>query len=294
VKIFVTGGTGFIGKFLVSRLNNEKNKILILTRNPINLERSKNASFVEGDLSNMDKWIDRLRKFKPDTTVHLAWEGIPDYSCQNSIKNLKYSLDLIQLLAKIGCRTILVTGTLWEYGSQKGKLSEEMQVNPFNVFTAAKNALNLLGSEIAKEYKMNFIWARLFYVYGPGLKRDSLISYLIRCAKEDIKPGIRNPNAQNDFIYVEDVADAICQILLKCKKSEVFNIGSGKLTSVQYIIEKIFQYLGRKKDYEVSSKQQLDLLPSSYADISKIKKEIGWKPKVNIDEGIQKILATSP
>lgn len=290
MKIFVTGGTGFIGKFLLPKLNKEKNELLILTRNPNNLNGSKNIAYVEGDLSNIDKWKDEVEEFKPEAAIHLAWEGIPDYSSQNSIKNLKYSLDLIQLLAKVGCRKILATGSLWEYGEQEGKLSEEMQVIPFNAFAVAKNSLNWMGTEFAKENNMIFLWTRLFYVYGPGQKNNSLIPYLISCTKMNKRPKIRNPNAQNDFIYVEDVADAICKIVLKCRTSEVFNIGSGKLTSVQYIIEKIFNSLGIKAGIKIGEKEQLDSLQSAYADISKIRKETGWVPKVNIDEGIKKTL----
>ncbi|OGE30450.1 hypothetical protein A3C59_00500 [Candidatus Daviesbacteria bacterium RIFCSPHIGHO2_02_FULL_36_13] len=292
MKIFVTGGTGFIGKFVISKLKSEKNKLLILTRNLHVSENSKNTLFVKGDLSDVNQWKDELKKFMPDAAIHLAWEGIPDYSSKNSIKNLNFSLELVQLLAEIGCKKILATGTLWEYGDQSGKLSEDMQIKPFNAFTAAKNALNWLGSEIAKERDISFTWIRLFYVYGPGLKRDSLIPYLIKCGKENKKAEIRNLYAQNDFVYVEDVADAICTLLLKCKKGGVYNIGSGQLTSVQTIIEKIFNSFSKQKKYKKTKKKNLDSLAYAYADISKIQK-FGWKPRINIEEGLRKTIEAS-
>lgn len=290
MNIFLTGGSGFIGKFVVRKLDNGANKLLLLTKNPKNLIYSENVTILEGDLADIDRWENTLKNFKPQATIHLAWEGIPDYGIEQSIKNLNYGLDLIKLLAKIGCHTILITGSLWEYGTQTGKLSEDACTKPFNAFTAAKNSLYLLGNELAKENNMLFLWTRLFNVYGPGQKTTSLIPTIIDCAKNNKTMGVRNPKAKNDFIYVEDVAEAISDILLKCKKNEIFNIGHGKLVSVQSIIDKISNFFGTKQQYEVVAQKQIDALSYFYADISKIKKEIGWKPKTSINIGIKKTI----
>lgn len=293
MRIFVTGGTGFIGKFVVKKLDDGKNEILVLSRNPKLSNYSKNVSFLKGDLKNQIEWGEDLKKFKPDATIHLAWKGIPDFGIKTSKENLKNSLKLLKLLSKIGCRTILATGTLWEYGERGGKLSEDLELKPFNPFTNAKVKLFLEGEKITKKEKMNFIWVRLFYVYGPGQKSSSLIPYLISCAKENNVPQMRNPDAQNDFIYVEDVAEAIKQILYKCKKSDVFNIGSGKITSVQYIIKKIFSYFKVNGAYRETKPRQTDKFAAAYADISKIRKLTGWRPKVTIDQGIKKVIESN-
>lgn len=293
MRIFVTGGTGFIGKFVVQKLDNGKNEILILSRNPKSSNSSKKVTFLKGNLSDQKRWDKNLKDFKPDAAIHLAWEGIPDFGVKTSRENLKNSLKLMKLLIKIGCKTIIAPGTLWEYGNRIGKLSENMRLDPFNPFTKAKVTLYLKGKELLKKKNVNFIWVRLFYVYGPGQKSSSLIPYLISCAKANKIPEMRNPNAQNDFIYVDDVAEAIKQILYKCRERNLFNIGSGKLTSVQYIIEKIFTHFDIKKNYQKGAPKQTDAFSSSFADISKIGREIGWKPKVTIDQGIKKVIEST-
>lgn len=289
MKIFITGGTGFIGKHLIERVHDEKLLILSHHAKP-NLKTSGKKQIIQGSLANISNWKDHVKDFKPDATIHMAWEGIPDYGVEMSIKNLNYCLNLYRFLAEINCKTIISTGSCWEYGGQNGQLSEKTLVKPFNAFTASKNSLNFLGQEIAKENNINFIWTRLFYVYGPGQRSESLIPYLINSAKSGEVPEIKNLNAENDFVYVEDVADAILQLMLSGKKSTTYNIGSGKLTSVKYIVDQIFNYFNVKYKPKKAGAKQTDSLSSFYADISKINEEVGWVPKVNIDDGIKKTI----
>lgn len=291
MRIFITGGSGFIGKFVVDKFKG--NELLLLAHDKKISNRNGKVNFILGNLENISAWKTKVKRFKPEMTIHIAWEGIPDYGIKTSLKNLYFGLELYKFLAEINCKTILTTGSCWEYGGQNGKLSEEVLVKPFNAFTSAKNSLNFLGQEIAKDANMNFIWTRLFYIYGPGQKEQSLIPYLIKCAKNNITPEIKNPNAENDFVYVEDVADAICKILFKSDKSSVYNIGSGKLTSVQEIISIIFDEFGRSKQFIKKTAKQTDSLSYFYADLNKIKREIGWKPMTNIKNGISKTIAYS-
>lgn len=291
MRIFITGGTGFIGKFVVDKLK-VKNQLLLLThsKKPI---FSKKVKYIKGDLANINDIKKQLKKFNPQVTIHIAWEGIPDYGIETSIKNLNYGLKLYSLLAEINCKTVLTTGSCWEYGGQNGKLSEDKVFSkPFNAFTAAKNSLNFLGQEIAKKNNMNFIWVRPFYIYGPGQKEQSLIPYLISCAKTNKIPKLKNPEAQNDFVFVEDIAEAI-SIIIQNQKSGTYNLGSGKLTSVKNITEIIFKHFGVKTNFKKGTAKQTDSLQAFYADLSKIKKETGWKPKFSITRGIKKTILES-
>jgi len=296
MRIFLTGATGFIGRYVLKHLEKEGHDILLLTRvsqeNISSIIKSKKVNIVSGNLSDINKWKDKLIQFKPEVTIHLAWEGIPDYGVKASIKNLKYGLDLFEELAEIGCRKIICTGSCWEYGQNQGEISEDLPVKSSNAFTTAKNVLHLFGREIAKENNMQFIWTRLFYVYGPGQRENSLIPYIIKCVKEGKGLKIKTPSARNDFIYVEDVVKAIVAILKKCNQNTVYNIGSGYSTSIQDIINIVYSELNfQYKSEDDLSKTEKICYDNFWADISKIKKEIGWKPKIDIENGIQKIIS---
>ena len=296
MRIFLTGGTGFIGRYVLKHLEKEGYNILLLTRaskeNISSIIKSKKVDIVSGNLSDINKWKDKLIQFKPEVTIHLAWEGIPDYGVKASIKNLKYGLDLFEELAEIECKKIICTGSCWEYGQNQGEISEDLPVKSSNAFTAAKNALHCLGREIAKENNMQLIWTRLFYVYGPGQRENSLIPYIIKCVKEGKELKIKTPSARNDFIYVEDIAKAIVAILEKYTQSTVYNVGSGYSTSIQDIIKIIYNELNFKhKSKDDLSKTEKIYYDNFWADISKIEKEIGWKPKIDIGNGIKKIIS---
>ncbi|MHA2174315.1 MAG: NAD-dependent epimerase/dehydratase family protein, partial [Candidatus Hodarchaeales archaeon] len=293
MRIFITGGTGFIGPYVVDHLLKKGHKLLLLsyeeeTLNENLLQRMRKVEFVSGTLENLPKWKKSLISFNPELTIHMAWQGIPDFKSEMSVKNLQNGLDLYLTLAEIGCKRIITSGSCWEYGRTEGKISEELTPFPSNPFTIAKNSLRVMGEEIAKEKDLQFIWTRFFYVYGPGQKPTSLLPYIITSVLSKVTPQIKTPDARNDFIFVDDVGSAIASIVGKCQgKNIIYNIGSGYSTSVREIIKIAYE----KNNIPFSQ----DLFPTAqesdkvnfWADISKIKADIGWEPKVSLDEGIE-------
>lgn len=288
MRIFVTGGTGFIGHHVVKELQNEDNILLLLSRGPES--RIPGVNVVRGDLSDIANWENVVKEFRPQIAIHMAWESLPNYNYGTSILNLNHGLNLVTWLARSGCESIICTGSCWEYGQQTGELHEDQGLKPLNAFTAAKNALHWLGREVAREHDMRFIWARLFYVYGPGQRKTSLIPYLINCVRNGEKPEIKTPRAKNDFIYVEDVAKAITAIAMKHEKDAVYNIGSGSSISVQQVINTICHKFNVLYKVDNSHNVTNNLVTDFWADISRINNDFGWKPHIGISEGIEKTI----
>lgn len=293
MRIFITGGTGFIGRQVVSMLTARGHKLLLLSRKSIktNPNSTKNISLLKGDLKHISTLYSKIKKFKPDIIIHLAWEGIPDYGWDMSIKNIFYSLNLIILARKINVKKILITGSCWEYGDLIGRIKEDnFQTTPhFSVapFVFAKRAIRVIGGKIAEDGKMQFLWARLFFVYGPGQKTTSLIPYLISCFKKDIIPKIKNKAGGNDFVYVDDVACALVTLLKESEKQNtVYNIGSGKITSIAKIVNLVAMGYGRGNAMKEPKRPV-----GFWAGISKAKKEIKWSPQISILGGIKKTVA---
>ncbi len=294
MRIFITGGTGFLGKPLVEKLSSGGHQFILLKRKEEKipkefLESKSRPRFITGSLENINKLLPKIKNFKPEVGIHLAWEGIPSVDLELNLKNLSGGLNCLETFAKAGVKRAFVAGSCHEYGEPGKKVSEISSLNPFNTLYAAKLALYFLGSKIAEAHGMKLIWGRIGFIYGPGQRKASLIPYLLNSIQKNEEPVLRNPNGSNDFIYVDDVASAISALIKKkdLRLNEIYNIGSGKLTGVMEIVNIIYNCLKlplpktmrRTKSHE-----------GFFMDITKIKRETGWRPKISIEEGIRKTI----
>lgn len=290
MRIFITGGTGFIGSHLVPKLLARKHKLLLLSRKKTE-KSGKSISLIKGDLKNINGWKNRLKKFRPDAVVHLAWEGLEnyDFSAGVSLGNMTNSLNLISAAAELGCKKFLSIGSCWEYGNGEGPLKESDPLSPpahVPDFVIAKRTIQAMGEQIALQNRMQLLWPRLFFSYGPGQKNRTLIAHLVRSFKNGIVPEIKNKSGANDFVYIDDVVEALVKILEKSKKpSVIYNIGSGRLTSVAEVVKEVYGNLNLPAPKWCLKKSR----PQGFcANISKIRKEIGWMPKTGISKGVEK------
>ena len=293
MKIFITGGTGFIGSHLVPKLIPRGHRLLLLSRRTPRKRYGNSVRFIKGNLHSPKIWEGAVRKFKPDAIIHLAWEGIEarDFGPDMSLANLIASLRLIAFAAEIGCKKFLSTGSCWEYGVVGGRVKESdiLQVpNHVPAFITAKRAVRDMGEQFSIESGMRFLWARLFFVYGPGQRSESLIPHLAHSIKDGVEPDIQNKSGGNDFIYVGDVAEALLEILEKSKKQRVvYNIGSGHLIGVGKVVREVHKNF----HFTVPRWCFSRVRPKGfYASIAKIKREIRWSPKTSLPEGIRKTL----
>jgi len=289
MRIFITGGTGFIGRYTVAELIKKNHRILVLSPDTV---RGGGADVLRGNLSDVGRWKARLKTFKPEAAVHLAWEGIPDFSYEQSVKNLKYGLALFAALAEAGSKRIVVAGTGFECGSRVGEIDDNIAILPATPFTAAKHSLHLMGEELAKEKGMDFIWLRPYNPYGDGQRAGSLIPYIVRSVAQKTVLTLRQPLAQGDFVYVTDVARAFAAAAIHGKGRATYNVGSGYLTPVRDIARLIGEEMGVGKAYyeAFSHTARGKLMNAAYAGLKNIRRDIGWRPLVGIKKGIQKTI----
>lgn len=282
MKIFITGASGFIGRQVISLL--DKHELLIVDIcNPQIANRS--SQYINGDLSQLEKWSGAVRDFAPDACIHLAYKGLPDYSVHLCLENFSATIQLYKLLSDLGCKKVLTAGTCWEYGNLQRQVSEADTTTQMNVFASFKSSQCLIGSTIAAQAGMDFIWARIFFVYGFGQRTSSLIPSCVRTFQQGQIPDIKTPMAINDFIHVTDVARAIAALIDSNNTKGIYNIGSGVPTTVADICKRIADHMG-KKGIESNN---CSLKPSTgfWADISRINTATGWKPEMSLDAGIQ-------
>ena len=283
MKVFLTGATGFIGRPTWRELQAKGHEVCILTRTPSNLFTQQGVTQIEGSLDDIPQWLPQLMAFKPDSCIHYAWQGIPDYSLKNSLFNLEMSANLLDVLGSIGCSYVAVSGSCWEYGAVTEETTEQAEVIRPSVFGAAKNALREIAVAVCADHEMKLGWGRVFFPYGPHQKRASIVPFVCQALTQGEVPRARTPNIRNDFIYVDDVALAFIHMVEE-KLEGVFNIGSGEGTYVGEIVNRLCRVDGKAEPHQ-------DPFSGSgfWANNNRLV-ESGWQPKTPLNEGLKRTL----
>lgn len=279
MKIFVTGGSGYIGNHLIKELAG--NQILALTRERPLSESCASVEWLAGDLDQSDLWESDLIDFSPDVCIHLAWEGLPNYSKEISEKNVQLGTKLLSALQKTEVKKIVALGSCWEYGDAQGQVLETQDVKPNSHFAAAKVQVCEMFSETCRSAGVSFVWPRVFFSYGPGQRDVALLPTVVAALENSELPTIKSPNSAQDFIYISDAVRAIASTATVPSVEGIFNVGSGQLTQVGDFVNQVSTQFGSIFRTAVSG-EPLGL----YASIDKLKNVVGWEPRFTLQHGV--------
>jgi len=285
MRIFVTGGTGFIGKPLCAALAGHD--LLVLSRDPSKLQLPFAWRPLQGDLSDVTTWQAPLRDFQPDACVHLAWSKLPDYSMPTNRANFQAGLSLFESLLEMKCKRVIVTGTCFEYGTLTGCLTENQVPATQGLFASFKTAQRVIAQSLFAKSATTFIWTRPFFVYGPGQRATSLIPAVVRSLLSDSKPDIRTPNAIQDFVHVDDVASGLARLATTDAHAGIYNLGSGQGTQVRELANLVARRLGRPSVYAAT----IDPGEGFWANMDHMRTTTGWEPAISLEEGVAKTIA---
>lgn len=288
-KVLLTGASGFIGTHVRKALWEAGREIISLVRTAgPEFVPYPGEQIVVGTLGKPDALAQDLNGLDIGACVHLAWEGIPDYSSRYSMKNLEYGFHVLELCRSLGIKKLVMAGSCWEYLNPAGMVSETAPLSWENPFKVAKNTLHLMTDEFCRENEIAYCWLRFFYVYGEGQRSGSLIPYIVKTLKNGVQPALNGAFNRNDFVHVLDVARAVCKSVERMQAKpcyETLNIGSGKATQVLEIAETAAQLLHMPLD---SSKYESPANPAAFwADIRMAEAKLGWRPCVRIQEGLE-------
>jgi len=241
MEILVTGATGFIGNHLVNTLLERNHQIFALARN---VARAKKLSwypyvnFIEADIGT-SQTRNGLNVPIPDAVVHLAWHGLPNYyELYHYEINLMASYHFLKNLIMKGVKKVLVAGTCFEYGLQYGALAEEHPAQPVTPYAIAKDSLRkfLFHLKQVKEYTLQ--WARIFYLYGDGQPRTTLLSQLESAIINHRRVFNMTGGEQlRDYLHVKEAALYLAKIIENESFDGIVNVCSGKPISIRRLVE---------------------------------------------------------
>tara|TARA_A100001015_G_scaffold35975_1_gene39686 strand:- start:1677 stop:2630 length:954 start_codon:yes stop_codon:yes gene_type:complete len=308
LKILVTGAAGFIGYHLSNRLlksnyyilgidslNNYYSQKLKKDRIAI-LNKFNNFSFKEIDISKKERVDNLFREFNPSIVVNLAAQVGVRYSLENPYDYLNSNLNgFLNILES--CRTFGVDGLIYAssssiYGDNKNKpfSVNDKSDKPVSFYGATKKANEVMAHSYSHLYDLNTTGLRFFTVYGPWYRPDMAINiFTEKICKNQPLNVFNNGKMRRDFTYVDDIVDGICRAIEKNYRFEIFNLGNSKSENIMDVIKQIEKSLDKRALINYQPMQPGDVY-ETFADISRSTDKLGYKPKVNIDKGIQKFV----
>ena len=311
-KILITGVAGFIGFHLALRLSKMKSYQVFGIDNlndyyDVNLKKDrlkilkKKIQFFKIDICNTKKLDQLFKKNKFEKVFHLAAQAGVRYSYKNPDAYFKSNLigfqNIIQFSKKIGVNHFIYASSSSVYGDNVSlPLKEDYKTDkPLSYYAATKKCNEILAESYSNFFNLRCTGIRFFTVYGPYGRPDMSTYKFVNNILKNKKINVFNKGTHaRDFTYIDDVIAALYKIINKNKnkninKHEIYNIGNGNSKPLNNYISQIEKLLKKKSKKKFVKLQKGDVI-KTYSDISKVKKDYNFKPKINLEDGISKYI----
>ena len=301
--ILVTGGAGYIASHVVKELLHQNHKPIVFDNLQTGHRKAtRNALFIEGDLSDRKKLAETFQANSIDAVMHFAADCLVGESVQDPLKyfnnNVKNSLELIELIGQYEIRKFVFSSSAAVYGEpEEIPISEGHPCVPTNPYGESKWILEKVLRAYHEAGKLNYISLRYFNAAGADpegelgedhSRETHLVPLVIKAALDGTSVtvfgtdyGTPDGTCIRDYIHVTDLAHAhilALQKLNQVKFSGTYNLGNGNGYSVRQVIETVKKVTGREVAAVDSPRRPGDparLVASS----QKIKEELGWIPR---------------
>ena len=307
-KILVTGGAGFIGSHLVTKLLAENVWQVTVVDNfndfyAPSTKRANVAPFLENPQFSLEEVdicaAESLRrvfeKNKFDAIVHLAARaGVRPSLLQPELyaeTNIQGTLNLLELARRFNIKQFVFGSSSSVYGINcKMPFAEEDKIqHPISPYAATKAAGELFCHTYSHLYDIRTICLRFFTVYGARQRPDLAIHKFSRLIWENEPVEVfGDGTTRRDYTFVDDIIQGVRAAIDYEKTShEIFNLGESHTVELNYLIRLLQENLNKKAIIDWKPMQPGDV-PQTFADITKSKKLLGYNPQTQIEEGIRK------
>lgn len=294
-EILITGGAGFIGTNLEKELLKRGHTVYIMDR--VRLTRDH---YYRGDINEYTRMREIFNDIKPDVVYHFAGM-ISRKECEETpqmaiTSNQIGTLNVCNLSKEYGSR-LIYSGSSEEYGTSFSADHILTEDTPFGTPTSMYSLTKRGAGDIIEYYErfkgLDAVILRFFMLYGAGERPTeyrSAIARFVHYALNDMPLPVHR-NTERGWCYITDAVDAIATMADKklVKTGEVFNIGCDKHIVTEDLANLIVKMCNSKSKLNVMDVEST-VIPTKRASYAKIKKLIGWEPKISIKEGLQLVI----
>jgi UDP-glucuronate 4-epimerase len=321
--VLVTGAAGFIGLHVAQQLLQQGRAVVGLDNisayyDPALkearlalLKNHERFAFEKADLADRERLFDLFARHRFSRVIHLAAQPGVRYSIDHphvyASSNLDGFLNILEACRHNGCGHLLYASSSSVYGANKKVpfALEDSVDHPISLYAATKKANELMAHAYSHLYRLPCTGLRFFTVYGPWGRPD-MATYLFADAIAQGKPIkiFNNGDMRRDFTFVDDVAEAVVRLMdhvpqpggtadspgTSAAPWRVYNIGNNRPEPLMKLVSLFEKELGRTAQKEFLPMQPGDVL-ETYADIGDLEREIGFRPKTSIEEGVRRFVA---
>jgi UDP-glucuronate 4-epimerase len=314
-KYFITGGAGFIGSHLSEKLLIEGNDIVILDNldpfysvhikeknlkevSKTSKKQGRQLDVVRGDIRDKSRLQALFREHRFDGVVHLAAKAGVRPSLEDPVGywdvNCVGSASLLESAREAGIKRLVFASSSSVYGNCKtAPFSEDMFVGaPVSPYAATKRAGELMCYNFSHLYDLHIVCIRFFTVYGPRQRPDLAIHKFSRLiAQGKPIPFFGDGTSERDYTYISDIVEGTVKALEYARTCpfDIINLGESNTISLKLLVRMLEQALGKKARKEKLPFQTGDV-PRTWADISRAKEKLDYRPGVSKSQGIAKFM----
>ncbi len=304
MNFLVTGAAGFLGSALANRLAKEGHQVHGLddlsAGDPSRLE--PDVMFSRGDVTDRPKLWTVLQDV--DCVYHLAARvSVPEsvlYPREYNAVNVGGTVSVMEAIRDVGVQRVVFISSGSVYGDRGSQpLGEDTVADPHSPYAVSKLAAEYYVHTIGTLWGIETVALRVFNAYGPGQPLPAAHAPVIpHFLRSTVRGGTLvihgRGNQTRDFVYLTDVVEAmVSAATAPTVDKAVINIGSGTETSIRTLAQEVLEAVGSsaewlyKEDQDIGSSRMC-------ADIRQAKKKLGYKPRVSLKEGLERMVAEDP
>jgi dTDP-glucose 4,6-dehydratase len=299
LKVLVTGGAGFIGSEFVRQAVKKDFEIIVIDKLTYAGDRDrikneeKNITFYNSDITDKEATEEIFETEKPEIVVHWAAESHVDRSIleaspfiENNIKGTQVLLDIAR---KFTIKKFINIATDEVYGDlgENGQFFEDTPLNPSSPYSVSKASADMLGRAYYRTFNLPVITLRPSNNYGPWQYPEKLLPVvIIKALNNERIPVYGKGENIREWMYVTDCAEAVFTVIEKGEINQIYNIGSGQEKRNIDVVKTVLKILGKPDELIEFVKDRPGHDFRYSLNVGKIERELGWKAKVNFNDGI--------
>lgn len=297
-KILVLGANGYLGSRLTLALAERGYQVIAFVDSRYPYQMLENVPLIEPvefELEHLEESADKPSLKEVDTLYHFAWAGVNAQvrnEVEMQVQNVMFGVKVLEFAVAHQIRKVIVPGSAAEVCCGDGIITGKETPAPSDMYSASKVATRYVCQTFARQHDIDVIWTLITSIYGPGRNDNNMISYAIQTLLKGEKPSFTGLAQQWDYLYVDDLIEAMILLGEKGVGGKVYPIGSGEHQPLSKYVETIRQLINPTLplgigDLPYKNPNKID---NQILDISSLQADTGFCPRWNFEEGISEVI----